>query len=758
MFSQLLLATVLLVAPAQSAPDYLTTYEEMRALSPDPERTATVENLFIRRESAEILLAEGQLTFLQPVGGRTIGAVFVGSGEFRLIPPLAVEREQLVRYFDESTIREPIKSLVILFADSTETELMRSVEFGPGEPSDDAKGVIREAIKFLVDEKTSYFTPSVIGPILNGSETGLFHLHIKPERGDPLYYRFDPLEFEEVQFGRKARGRGENYQTITQFHRVDDYLTGRMLTEEPPRLLDLSAYEMDITISGGDNVSAYASVTVEPRTEPGSWVALSLFGELHVDSLRWNGQPGQYFRGKGSGTLWVRLPTDFSTGDPLRLEMWYEGDLLRNVSGWTALRSSTGWYPRHGGALATFDLTFHTPDKYTLASVGSLVSSEENDGVVTSRWRTDEPAVHASFNVGRFEEYEISEPGIPSITIQFSESAHRRLGRDLQAQNLRIEQEKEMGATVGFDIAKALRFFQETYGPLDTDHFIVTEIPYFHGQAFPSMIHLSFGTFQTTGTGGYAEAFRAHEVAHQWWGLAVSPQSYHDAWLSEGLSEFSGLMYMNNVFMDPIKYRERLDEYRESIFNRRDDAGPIWLGSRAVGADRRNGADYQTVVYEKGAWIFHMLRNLMMDPEEQDDRAFRELMRTIYETYKGGHLTTEEFQQSVENYLGDMDWFFNQWVYGTGLPTYHFASRGETVEDGSYKMSVRVRQEGVADDFKMLVPIFLDFGDGGWARIRMLVEGPVTELELPLLPREPDNVVFDDLRAVLSEIKTENWN
>lgn len=758
MFSQFLLATVALVAPFQSAPDYSTTYEAMRALAPDPERTATVSNLFIRREASEILLTDGQLTFLKPVGGRTVGAVFVGSGEFRLVPPLVVEQGQIARYFDDTSIREPVKAMVFLFADSTEVELMNAVEFGPGEPADGAQDAIREAIKFLTNEKTSYFAPSVIGPILNREETGLFHLHIRPEKGDPLYYRVDPLEFEEVRFGRKARGGGDNYQTVTEFHRRDDYLTGRMLTEEPPSLVDLEAYEIDVTISGGDDFSAYANVTVQPHAAPGSWVALSLFRELEVDSLRWEGEPGTYFRGKDSGTLWVRLPTDAPDGDPLRLEMWYQGDLLANTEGWTALRSSTGWYPQHGRSLATFDLTFHSPDDYTLASVGSLINSETTDGVVTSRWKTDGPEIHASFNLGYFEEREITEANLPSITIQYSESAHRRLARDLREQNLRIDEDEEMGATVGADIANALWYFQESYGALDTDHFIATEIPYLHGQAFPSMIHLSWFTFQTTGKGGYAEAFRAHEVAHQWWGLAVSPQSYHDTWLSEGLAEFSGLMYMKNRLMDPVKYRERLDEYRESIFDRRDDTGPIWLGERAVGSDRDSGGDYQTVVYEKGAWIFHMLRNLMMDPETQDDAAFREMMHDLYQTHKGGHLTTEVFRQRVESVLGDMGWFFSQWVYGTGLPTYRFAHRGETIEDGSYKLSIRIRQEDVDDDFRMYVPIFLDFGDGGWARLRVLVEGPLTELDLPLLPREPDNIIFDDLRAVLAEVKTEGWD
>jgi len=61
------------------------------------------------------------------------------------------------------------------------------------------------------------------------------------------------------------------------------------------------------------------------------------------------------------------------------------------------------------------------------------------------------------------------------------------------------------------------------------------------------MIHLSFATFLGLADEGEDESFRAHEMAHQWWGIGVEPASYRDAWLSEGFAEFSGMWYMQII-------------------------------------------------------------------------------------------------------------------------------------------------------------------------------------------------------------------
>ena len=153
-----------------------------------------------------------------------------------------------------------------------------------------------------------------------------------------------------------------------------------------------------------------------------------------------------------------------------------------------------------------------------------------------------------------------------------------------------------------------------------------------------------------------------------------------------------------------------------------------------------------------------MLRTLLRDPDTGSDDAFAQVMRTFYTNHLGGLATTREFQQVVEQVVSaEMGWFFDQWVYGSSIPTYTFSHTFTDEPDGSVRATVRIRQEDVPEDFRMIVPILLDFGDEGSALVQVDVVGPVTEVDLPLLPREPDDILFNPHESVLAETKTERW-
>ena len=104
-----------------------------------------------------------------------------------------------------------------------------------------------------------------------------------------------------------------------------------------------------------------------------------------------------------------------------------------------------------------------------------------------------------------------------------------------------------------------------------------------------------------------------------------------------------------------------------------------------------------------------------------------------------------------------MDWFFQQWVYGSHIPTYTFSHTYAEQPDGQVVATVRVLQENVPEDFQMIVPVDLDFGDDGSATVRVLVTGHETVRDLPLLPRRPDEIRFNPFESVLAETKTERW-
>ena len=267
------------------------------------------------------------------------------------------------------------------------------------------------------------------------------------------------------------------------------------------------------------------------------------------------------------------------------------------------------------------------------------------------------------------------------------------------------------------------------------------------------MIHLSFMTFLGLRSGGEDESFRAHEMAHQWWGIGVEPASYRDAWLSEGFAEFAGMWYMQMILHDNDKYFKMLRESRDEIRRTRDKAVPIGLGYRALENWRGN---YALITYQKGAWVLHMLRNMMIDPRTMSEDRFKLMMRNFYETYRGKRATTLDFQRIVEKHVGrPMDWFFDEWIYGTAVPTYTFAWNVAPADGGKYTAHLRIKQTDAPATFAMYVPLRIKFAEGE-ALVRVLVKGPLTEQTITL-PAEAKAMELSPFESVLAVVKTEDW-
>ena len=102
------------------------------------------------------------------------------------------------------------------------------------------------------------------------------------------------------------------------------------------------------------------------------------------------------------------------------------------------------------------------------------------------------------------------------------------------------------------------------------------------------------------------------------------------------------------------------------------------------------------------------------------DQQFKELMQDFVKTYSGKAATTEDFKAMVEKHMtpemnleGDqkMDWFFNEYVYGTQLPSYKMDSSFDAGADGDLVLNLKITQSNVDEHFRMLVPLYLEMPD-----------------------------------------------
>ena len=223
-------------------------------------------------------------------------------------------------------------------------------------------------------------------------------------------------------------------------------------------------------------------------------------------------------------------------------------------------------------------------------------------------------------------------------------------------------------------------------------------------------------------------------VAHQWWGGAIGFAGYRDAWISQGFADFSTSLFMQYV-------RDNRTEYEQFWKNRRDqlidkdkfghrpiDLGSVTMGSRVfAGEVEVNAVD--ALVHGKGAYILQMLR-YMMYTQQKGDADFKAMMQDLVNTYRNQAITTEDFKAMVEKHMTPamdavgnhrMDWFFDEWVYGTDLPSYSSDSVVSTGSDGKPTITLSITQSGVAPNFRMVVPVYYELADGRIGRMGQLM-------------------------------------
>jgi aminopeptidase N len=111
----------------------------------------------------------------------------------------------------------------------------------------------------------------------------------------------------------------------------------------------------------------------------------------------------------------------------------------------------------------------------------------------------------------------------------------------------------------------------------------------------------------------------------------------------------------------------------------------------------------------------------MMYDSESQDKDFIAMMHDFVESHREKAATTESFKAIAEKHMtklmdlrknGRLDWFFDEWVYGTQVPRYHFEYQATPGEAGKVKLHMTITQSEVDEHFAMLVPVFADFGNG----------------------------------------------
>ena len=462
----------------------------------------------------------------------------------------------------------------------------------------------------------------------------------------------------------------------------------------------------------------------------------------------------------------IELPRRFAPGERFVVELAYEGELLQYLNDGQnyVLKAPLNWLPRHlhtrGTEGGRTSLTFRMPERFRVASGSTLIDEQVVDDMRIMRWVSDNPVTSMSFNFGRFNVTEAEHDGPTEITV-YGDRNQRGFAPGNRAKTIA-------------DLTGALQTYTDYFGPYPFDSLLVTETPTYNGIAFPGLVLLSFQAFGPMHT-GEAALFRAHEVAHQWWGIATEFKDYRDQWLSEGFAEYSAALFALNGLDQEDQFLEVLDAWQNAVLGKIDmgqglgkhygfspaamrdsgghESGPLVVGYRL--SSSKTPIDYRLLVYEKGAFVLHMLRMLLTDLETGDDARFRDLMRGFVADHRGEPASTDAFEAAVSEAIGEpMDWFFDQWVYGVDVPTYRPDLEVSRSSDPELPYVYRgtIEQEDVPDGFSMPVPILFRFDDRPPIARRVWIDADSTDVEIPL-PAEPSDVEFNYHHGVLADVR-----
>ena len=189
-----------------------------------------------------------------------------------------------------------------------------------------------------------------------------------------------------------------------------------------------------------------------------------------------------------------------------------------------------------------------------------------------------------------------------------------------------------------------------------------------------------------------------HEVAHQWWGNAVTERDWDDVWLSEGFATYFTLLYTEQV--------EGRDVFVRGLRTSRDRILQLEKKMPDTPIIHRNLSDMRRVlnqlVYQKGGWTLHMLRY------EMGTERFWDGIREYYRLYQNQNASTDDLRAVMERHAGrDLSWFFSQWLTRSGVP----ALKGSWMYDAAAKQVViDIAQTQAGDPYRLLLEVGIASG------------------------------------------------
>ncbi len=430
--------------------------------------------------------------------------------------------------------------------------------------------------------------------------------------------------------------------------------------------IDILDYSFRLTLSDAtDEINGAATILAEFLIDGITELRLDLiktstarngFG-MTVSSVSSSGNAIEYRH--ADDVLLIALPTPSRARERRAFTVSYAGKpetglvIGRNMHGDRTFFSDNWpnrarhWLPTvdHPYDKATSEFIVDAPNHYQVVSNGLLIEETDlTDGMRRTHWKQSVPI--ATW---------LNAVGVARFAVQ-----HVGTYEGKAIQTWVYAQDRDAGF---YDFAvptkDVLEFYGDRVGPFSYEKLANVQSNSVRG-GMEAATAIFYGASSVTGDRSIRwRNVIIHEVAHHWFGNAVTEYDWDDVWLSEGFATYFTLLYIEHAY-GRDEFVQGLESSRDRVFHFYRE-NPEYRIVHDNLADMRRVTSTQT--YQKGAWTLHMLRGLI------GDDAFWRGIRAYYAMYQDTNATTDDFRRAMEDASGqELSWFFLQWLYrGGGL-------------------------------------------------------------------------------------------